>query len=240
MNRRESLMTLASSALGGLGGASGCAAIAQVEDSRMVIDDGVTAITPVYAMTHTDGQPSVLVRADYYFFDAKKQVQLRKNGSIKVNGILLERDSKELISYIGNIPVPSELMIFEFTRAAGQVARHSFALPQLEVSEYPRQYAGDGPVPVAVKPGLVRKGVMEDKFNMTIYGPIGESRFVGESEGQSQLSFRPIQMSTLPPGSYRARIFRQQRTALKDISDYQTGWAVASHGHNFVIEVVQK
>lgn len=238
MNRRESLMTLAGSAVGGLGAASGCASAVHADDSRMVIDDGVTDITPVYVMTYTDGQPSVFVRADYYFFDAKKQVQLRKEGFIKVNGILLERDAKELISYIGNIPMPSELLTFEFTRATGQVSRHSFALPHLEVLAYPRQYAGDGPIRIAVSPGAVRKGVMEDKFSMTIYGPTGESRFIGENGGQSQLSFRSIQMSALPPGSYRARIFRQQRTALKDISDYKTGWAVASHGHNFMIEVV--
>lgn len=238
MNRRESLVTLAGSALGGVGATAGCASVAQSEDSRMVIDDGVTDITPVYVMTYTDGQPTVFVRANYYFFDAKKQVQLRVGGSIKVNGNLLKHDPQTLTSYIGNISMPSELLTFEFTRATGQVSRHSFALPKLEVVAYPTQYSGDGPVRVAVSPGAVRKGVMEDSYNMTIFGPTGESRFVGESEGQSQLRFRSVQMSALPTGSYRARVYRQQRTALKDISDYKTGWAVASHGHNFMIEVV--
>jgi hypothetical protein len=236
MNRRESLVALGS-AVGGLGAVSlsGCA-VAQPADARMIVDDGVTAITPVYVMTYTNGRPTVFVRADYYFMDAKKQVQLRSDGSIKVNGIQLQRDPNELISYIGDIPV-AELLTFEFTRTTGQVMRHSFALPELDIRELPKQYAGIDPIHAVVSAGPARKGVREDKFAMTIFGRKGETRFKGELKNKSELTFRSVQYSASPPGSYRADIYRQQRTALQDISDQKSGWAVASRGHNFVIEV---
>lgn len=240
MNRRESLMALAGSAVSGLGAASasGCAA-AQRLDSRMVIDDGVTDITPVYVMTYTDGQATAFVRADYYSFDAKKQFQLRTDGSIKVNGVALERDSKELVSYIGNIPV-TESFTFEFTRQAGRVIKHSFALPQLEIVALPRDFSRLVPVLVAVKSGPAPVGVMEDKYNMTVFGRFGESRLSGQLTGVSELTFESTQYSASPPGRYRADIYRQQRTALKDISDNKTGWAVASHGHNFAHAFVDR
>lgn len=238
MNRRKSLTILAGTAVAGVGAAStsGCA-VGQPADSRMVIDDGVTAITPVYVMTYTDGQPTAFVRANYYFFDAKKQVQLRADGSIKVNGVLLARDPKELASYIGNIPV-SESFTFEFTRQAGRVIKHTFAMPQLEIVTLPRNFSRSVPIRVALKSGPAPVGVMEDKYRMSISGRFGESRFSGQLTGGSELIFESIQYSASPPGSYRADIYRQQRTALKDISDNKTGWAVLSHGHNFLINEV--
>ena len=235
MNRRETLMTM----IGGLGvvSASGCA-VAQLADARMVVDDGVSEITPVYVMTYTEGHSTVFVRADFYFFNDKKQVKLRDDGAIKVNGILLGKDPKELISYIADVPA-AEVLTFEFVRSAGNVQRHSFTLPELHIVELPQQYAGVDPVRVPLLPGEVRNGVTEDSYLMTIYGRKGETRLKGERTSQSEISFRSVQYSASPPGSYRARIFRQQRTPLKNISDSKTGWAVATRGYNFMIEVVQ-
>lgn len=232
MNRRESLMTLAM--LGG-GGMTGCA-VTQPAAPRMVIDDGATEITPAYVVTYTDGQPTAFVRADFYFFDAKKEVQLRADGGIKVNGIQLDRDPKELVSYIGNIPF-SETFTFELTRKAGLVIKHSLSLPQLEILTLPRQYLGREPIRAIIRSAPTPKGVMEDSYSMAVSGRFGESRLKGKLAGTSDLTFEAVQHSASPPGRYLADIYRQQRTALKDISSSKTGWAVLSHGKNFLIDV---
>lgn len=224
--------------VGGLGGisANGCA-IAQPADARIVVDDGDGEITPVYVMTYTEGRPTVFVRADFYIFNDKKQVKLRDDGAIKVNGISLEKDHKELISYIAEIPA-AEVLTFELMRSTGNVQHHSFALPDLHIVELPQQYAGVDPVRVHLLPGQMGNGVMEDIYLMTIYGRKGETRLKGERTSPSEVSFRSVQYSASPPGNYRARLFRQQRTPLKNISDSKTGWAVATRGFNFMIEVV--
>ena len=235
MNRRESLMTLA--VLGG-GGMTGCA-VSQSTDPRMAIDDGMAEITPVYIVTYTEGQPTAFVRADFLLFDANKEVQLRADGVIKVNGIQLGRDPKELVSYIGNIRV-SETFTFELTRQTGRVTQHSFSLPQLEIVNLPRQYLGREPIRAVVRSAPIPKGVMEDKYRMTVFGRFGESRLLGKLTGGSELIFEAGQHSASPPGRYRADIYRQQRTALKDISNSKTGWAVLSHIQEFLIDVPEQ
>ncbi len=235
INRRESLLLLA-------GGLSGCTAMTTTNSqaqSKMVVDDGTSEITPVYVMTHNESRSSTFVRADFYFYDAKKDVELRPGASIKVNGIELQRDPKELVSYIGNIPVPHGLLTFEFTRNPSKIIKHSFALPELEVVEVPKLYRVGEKLTIAIKRRPPRAGVASDTYNLDLRGN-GRYTFAEESSDGSRIVFRPILKNVgFPSGPATAYIYRQQRTPLRDLSsDLQTGWAVASRSRDFTIEVV--
>lgn len=234
VNRRDSLLLLAS----GLSGCAPMTANTQAQ-SRMVVDDGTSKITPVYVMTYLEGQPATFVRADYYYIDAKKQVQLRPEGSIKVNGIPLQRDPKELISYIAYTPLAPDLLTFEFTRSTGQVIKHSFALPELDIVELPKRYRAGEPLPMAINHRPPRAGVMRDSYSLSIYASSGRYPLDSKAASANQVVFEAIHgQIRLPTESAQAHIFRQQRTPLKDISDaLQTGWAVASRSRDFTIEI---
>jgi hypothetical protein len=236
INRRKSLLLLA-------GGLSGCTAMTTTNSqaqSRMVVDDGVSEITPVYVMTHNESQSSTFVRADYYFYDAKKDVELRPGASIKVNGIELQRDPKESVSYIGNIPMPHGLLTFEFARMPGRVIKHSFVLPELDIVEMPKIYRVGEMLAVAVNHRSPRSGVAKDTYGLDLRGHNGLYEFASEPAGLSRMVFRPILKNVgFPSGLFNAHLYRQQRTPLKDLSsDLQTGWAVASRSRDFKIEVV--
>jgi len=234
INRRKSLLLLA-------GGLSGCTAMTTTStqaQSKMVVDDGTSEITPVYVMTHNESQSSTFVRADFYFYDAKKDVELRPGASIKVNGIELQRDPKELASYIGTIPMPHGLLTFEFTRTPGKAIKHSFALPELEIVEAPKLYRVGEKLTITVNHRSPRAGVASDTYNVDIRGN-GRYTFATESSDGSRIVFRPILKNVgFPSGPATAYIYRQQRTPLRDLSsDLQTGWAVASRSRDFAIEI---
>ena len=234
LNRRKSLLFLA-------GGLSGCTAMTTTNSnahSKMIMDDGTSEITPVYVMTHNESQSSTFVRADYYFYDAKKDVELRPGASIRVNGIELQRDPKELASYIGNIPMPHGLLTFEFARTPGQVIQHSFALPELEIVELPTVYRAGEMLTVLVNPQPPRAGVSNDRYGLYFHSSSGRFPFANHVAGDARIIFKPVLNVGLTPESSKARIYRQQRTPLKDISNaLQTGWAVASRSRDFKIEI---
>ena len=235
ISRRKSLVILA----GTLSGCTTMTANTQVQ-SNMVVDDGVSEITPVYVMTHTEGQSSTFLRANFYFYDAKKQVELRSGGSIKVNGIELQHDPKTLASYIGSIPLPHGLLTFEFTRSPGHTIKHSFALPELEVMEFPKYYRVGDVLSVSVAHRPARPGVARDVYGLDLRSAGGIYEFVNEPAEATRIGFRPILKNVgFPAGSALANVVRQQRTPLKDLSsELRTGWAVASRARDFTIEVV--
>jgi hypothetical protein len=236
ISRRKTLLFFIS-------GLSGCAAMTTTNiqgQSRMVVDDGISEITPVYVITHNESQSSTFVRADFYFYDAKKEVELQPGASIKVNGIELQHDPKTLASYIGNIPMPHGLLTFEFMRTPGKVIKHSFALPELDIAEFPNFYRVGEQLAIVVNPRASRPGVEKDIYGVDIQGNQGLYGFVSEPAGSLRMIFRPILKNVgFPSGLHEAHIFRQQRTPLKNLSnDLQTGWAVASRSRDFTIEVV--
>ena len=234
INRRNTLLSLAS-------GLCGCTTMIEniQAQPKMVVDDGVSEITPVYVMTHNESQSSTFVRANYYFYDAKERVELRPGAFIKVNGIALQRDPKALVSYIGDIPMPHDLLTFEFTRTPKKVIKHSFALPELDIVEFPSRYRVGDRLTVAVNNRSPRPGVAKDIYALDIRGDHGGYDFVSEPAGPPSMTFRPlIRNLKFPSGFYKAHFFRQQRTPLKDLSsDLRTGWAVASSSKDFKIQV---
>jgi len=160
INRRNTLLFLAS-------GLYGCTAMVtnnSQAQAKLVVDDGVSEITPVYVMAHNENQSSVSVRANYYFFDAKERVELLPGAAIKVNGIELQRDPKALVSYIGNIPMPHDLLTFEFTRTPEKLIKHSFALPEFDIVEFPSIYHVGEKLTVAVNHRSPRPGVAKDIY----------------------------------------------------------------------------
>lgn len=77
IDRRRSLVLLA-------GGLSGCTVRTTTSihaQSRVVVDDGRSEITPVYVTTHNERQFSTFVRANFYFHDDQKQVKLHAGAS---------------------------------------------------------------------------------------------------------------------------------------------------------------
>jgi hypothetical protein len=211
-----------------------------LERSSLVVDDGISEITPVYIMTRNESQSSTFVRANYYFYDDQRRVELIPGASIKVNGIELQRDPKALVSYIGNIPLPHELLTFEFERAPGQIIRHSFALPDLDVVEFPKTYRVGENLTIAVNHRPPRPGVERDSYGLELRRSDGGFYdFAIEEAGSPRMVFKPLLEIGFPRGFYTAHLFRQQRTPLKNLSsDLQTGWAVASMSRDFAIEVI--
>jgi hypothetical protein len=235
INRRNTLLLLAS----GLGGCTFTMEKNIRARSRLVMDDGISEITPVYVMTYTEGQPNTLVRADYYFYDAKKEVELRPGASIKVNGIELQRDPKEVVSYIGDIPMPHDRLTFEFERMPGTVIKHSFVLPNLDVVEFPKTYRTGKTFTAVVNYRPPPADVARDSYGLSFEGEFGRFPFVVQIAGPARLIFKPILNLGLRPESVKAHIYRQQRTPLRNLSsDLQTGWAVASRSRDFTVEVV--
>ncbi|MCT8176735.1 hypothetical protein [Variovorax sp. CY25R-8] len=237
INRRDSLLLLA----GGLTGSTAMTETNAQTQSKKVVDDGVSEITPVYVMTHNESQSHTFVRADFYSYDTKKDVRLLPGASIKVNGFELQRDPKELVSYIGKIPTSRGLLTFEFARTPGRVIEHSFALPELEIVEFPRTYRAGETLKVRVNPGPPRAGGMRDTHRMAIYAGNIYYPFDQKPAAEQEIVFDPIHKKIeLPIGSVKANIFRQQRTPLKNISnEFQSGWAVASRSRDFKMEVVK-
>ena len=214
----------------------GCAVRAQAPDT-MVMDDGSMPLTPAYLVTYTQGKPTAFVRADFFTSGLAVEVALDVGGFVKVNGVTLRRDPKETISYIGDIP-PARSFTFECQRSPSLVTRHTFDLPPLEIVSKDPYYVPEGVFRVNVGPrDATPRGVIEDNTNMTIRGPRGETRFTSrDSPEVVDRTFVLRQISDLPAGnSYPARIYRQQRVSLKDMSDSPSGWGILSHGIEFML-----
>lgn len=203
-----------------------------------VIDDAETEIMPVYVMTHTDGQDFTFVQADFWFPQTKKSVKLSSVGVITVNGIELkgERDSMGTYSYVGNIPVTEGILTFKLVRNQNKTMEHSFKLPALDILDYPKSYTPHETIKVPLKYAV--PAVDTIIFNMRIQTPQNVLNLNSKIRSD-YLEFSPIIKVPLPVGTFEARIYKQERTPLKDISDAsKIGWGVASNGRNFKIEIL--
>lgn len=232
MKRRDICLYIGTALTGSLG------VMKNSNAEAWVMDDGESEITPIYTMTHTDGRDFTFVRADFWFWEAKKSVKLSSTGSITVNGIELkgERDSKGTFSYVGNIPVTEGELTFKLVRNPSRTMAHSFDLPKLGILEYPANYRPHEPIRVPVK--YVPPALGKTTFDMIMHTPQRAFDLVSRIQGD-YLEFMPIIKLPLPAGTFEATIFKQHRTPLRDISDAsKTGWAVASNGRNFKIEIL--
>lgn len=237
INRRKSLLLLAS----GLVGCTAMNPVASQSQSRMVVDDGVSDIMPVYVMTYTEGQSHTFVRANFYFPIAKQQVELAAGASIRVNGIDLRRDPKAVTSYIGSIPMLSDLLNFDFARSPEHVIKHSFALPELDIVKFPSTYSVGNKCVVDVTHRVPPPEVISDTYGLEFEDKDkGPYPMIVDQIEASRVVFRPIaQALGYPQGPVNVYLYRQQRTSLKGVSkDVQSGWAVASKTREFRVTVV--
>lgn len=236
-DRRTTLAALVASVVA-LPLLAACAAPRQ-RSSAQALDDASSELTPAYVVTHTSGRPTMFVRANYFSWDRKQDVELRPDARLTVNGQALTEDPKAVLSYIADVPARPTIE-YVLVRRPGQAAlSHTLELPYLQIDSMPRVYREGGEFPVALRPGpRPGPGVIEDHVNMTIKGPQGETRLERvEGSDWSKVTLVPFQRSTLPPGDYHARIYRQQRVSLNRMSSSRTGWAVISHGFEFVLAV---
>lgn len=234
INRRKSLLLLAS----GLVGCTAMNPVASQGQSKMVVDDGVSDIMPVYVMKYTEGQSHTFVRANVYFPIAKQQVELAAEASIRVNGVDPRRDPKTMTSYIGSIPMLSDLLTFEFARSPEHVIKHTFALP--EIVEFPSTYSVGKKCMVKVNHQLPRPEVISDTYGLEFEDKDkGPYPMIVDQIEASRVVFRPIaQALGYPQGPVNVYLYRQQRTSLKGVSkDVQSGWAVASKTREFRVTV---
>ncbi|MFZ6680948.1 hypothetical protein [Undibacterium sp. Tian12W] len=203
-----------------------------------VIDDAETEIMPIYTMTHTDGQEFTFVRAGFWFHETKKSVKLSSVGVITVNGIELkgEQGSTGTYSYVGNIPVTEGILTFKLVRNPNKTMEHSFKLPTLDILDYPKSYTPYETIKVLLKYAV--PAVDTTTFNMYIRTP-QRTLDLNSKIRSDYLEFSPIIKVPLPTGTFEAKIYKQERTPLKDISDAsKIGWGVASNGRNFKIEIL--
>lgn len=205
----------------------------------VALDDGTSELTPAYVVTHTSGRPTMFVRANYFFWDQNRDVELLPEARITVNGHPLSRDPNSSTSMIADVPARPEIE-YELVRRVGQEpVQHLLELPYLQIDHMSLPYREGGLFRMSMRAGpKTGPGVIEDSVNMTIFGPRGETRLSrAESSTWPDLTMVPNQRSSLPPGDYNARIYRQQRVSLNRISKSRTGWAVISHGFEFVLPV---
>jgi hypothetical protein len=203
-----------------------------------VIDDGISQITPIYTMTHTYDTDFTFVRADFWFWEAKKSVKLQATSAISVNGVELKGEPglRGTITYVGKVPITEGKLTFKLIRSPNQTMEHSFELPALDILEYPKSYRPHEPVRVPAK--YMASSVGTTSFGMVIHTPQRDFDLKGHI-GNDYIEFRPIIKVPLPVGTFEAKIYRQQQTPLRDVLDAtKTGWAVASNGRNFKMEIL--
>ncbi|MEI7614051.1 MAG: hypothetical protein WCK63_14210 [Betaproteobacteria bacterium] len=210
--------------------------IAFANPETWVLDDGVTDITPVYVMTHSQENSFTFVRADFWFISAKKSVKLQESGSVSVNGVELRGEPSKGYSYVGNIPVTEGKITFRVVRGEGQVLEHTFELPVLDILEFPKTYQPYEPIQVPVK--YTAASVGETVINMNIEVP-GRNFPFNSRIAPDHVLLNPIIKVPLPKGTFSAKIYRQHRTPLKEISNSKTGWAVATNSRSFTIDILE-
>ncbi len=229
MRRREICVYLGAIFAGGIG------VMEKANAEAWVIEDGLSEMTPVYIMTHKHGEDFAFVRANFWYWEAKKSVKLITPGAISVNGVDLNAEiTPGGISYVGNVPLFDGKFAFKLARLNHQSIEHIFELPSLDI-EIPKSYRPPEPVKVPIRYGS--PAVVDDAFVMNIKFPEREFSLKGQI-GIDEIDFFPIIKVPLPAGRFEANVFRQRRIPLKDISNAtKTGWAVASNSRNFTIEV---
>ncbi len=207
----------------------------------VVLDDGTSELTPAYVVTHTSGRPTMFVRADYFLWDRNRDVELLPEARVTVNGHPLRMDANpaDFPSYVADVPARPEIE-YELVRRVGQEpVQHLLELPYLQIDHMTLPYREGGSFRVSMRAGpKTGPGVIEDIVGMLVLGPVGETQ-LRRADGSAwpDLILVPYQRSSLPPGDYNARIYRQQRVSLNRISKSRSGWAVISHIAEFVLPV---
>lgn len=236
MNRRLALGAVASNA----SALAACGTGTRTQGSgNVVLDDGVMPLTPGYLVTYTQGQSTAFVRADFYHVAQRKEVELRPNAAIRVNGVKLELDPKEEMSYVGRPPAANQYT-FEFVRSPNQIQRHTFELPELNVVSMDSDYDGIGLFRAKLRRSqLPARGVVSDGVSMAIRGPKGEARLnLHPTATQTELVFKMLEPSELPTGgAFEALIYRVQRISLAEVSDSKSGWVSLSNTYPFLLRI---
>ena len=218
---------------------SGAFATTRQGSSAQALDDGSSELMAAYVVTHTSGRPTMFARANYFFLDRRQDVELQRDARLTVNGHELKEDPQASPSYIADVPARPTIE-YELVRRPGQEPlSHTLDLPSLQFLSLPRVYQAGGGFHASLRAGPpTGPGVIEDGMFMRIFGPQGETWL--QPTGRSTLSdlvLVPSQQSALPPGDYRARLVRQQRVSLRLISRSRAGFAVISHGLEFLLSV---
>lgn len=213
-------------------------AMASDQAGTWVVDDGATDITPVYIMTHTEGESFTFVRATFSYWQAKKYVELEPSGSIAVNGQLLIGISEKPgeYSYTGKVAVsPSGIYRFDFVRTVEKKFSHTFELPSLKLVEYPVKINRNAVIQARLATGATVGN--DESLSLQILVPQNRFGMPGTVVGD-MVTFENIRRTLLPIGKFDAKIISQIRTPLRNISDaFTTGWAVASHSKKFMVDI---
>lgn len=238
IDRRVAFGSLAGIAISALPVLAACGGPHARTDSEG-LDDGSSELTAAYVATRTAGRSTMFVRANYFSGDRQQDIRLQPGAIVSANGVALKEDPEARSSYIADVPAQLTIEYKLIRRVGASPLVHSLELPYLQVESMPDKYKEGGEFRVALRPGPPpNSGVIEDHVSMVIRGPRGETRLRRADESRfPDITLVPWQQSALPPGNYSARIFRQQRYSLSRISNSRSGWAVVSHGLEFVLNV---
>jgi hypothetical protein len=220
--------------------------------NNWIMDDGVMELTPEYTVQHIQGKDYSDVYAAFNFIPQKKLVRLREGDAITVNGQAFEgiADSRGYY-YRTRIPVTEGTFTLTLARASNKTMMHSFELPVLGIKEVPKVYRPYEKLLVPVQ-YVEPPFYVKDSYSLPISGP--SLRFTLDSitwkkDNQYQIDrlpdiqdgrivFRHITERAPPPGMYSAKIFRQHRIVLSEMSNAsRTGWITLSNSLPFTIEV---
>lgn len=220
--------------------------------SNWIMDDGLVELTPEYTIQHIQGQPHSDVYAAFTSIAQKKLVRLRTGDSITVNGHAFQGlENVRGYYYQARIPVTAGTFTLTLTRASHPTMSHSFELPPLGILELPKFYRPYDTLRVPVQ-YVEPPRYVEDSYSLSINGPL--LRFDLDSKTRKKdnryqfdrlpdiqdgaIVFRHIIERAPQPGVYPAKIFRQHRIVLSELSGAsRTGWVTLSNSQPFTIEV---
>ena len=213
-------------------------AMSSTRPTTWALDDGATDITPSYTITHTEGESFTFVRATFFYWQAKKFVELNPSGSIAVNGELLTGISErsDAYSYTRKVAVsPNGAYHFDLVRTAEKKFSHTFSLPLLKLVEYPLKINRNAMIKARLAAGATLSS--GETLHLQILIPQNEFGMPG-TVVDNLVTFENIKGIMLPTGKFNAEIYSQVKTPLRDISDaFATGWATASYSKKFTMEI---
>lgn len=221
--------------------------------NNWILDDGVMELMPEYTIQHIHGNAYSDVYAAFTFIPDKKLVRLRPSDSVTVNGHAFQGlQNAQGFYYQARIPTTVGSFTLAVSRAGRPAMSHTFQMPELGFNEVPKVYTPYEILRVPVNYVVPPDYVGSDRYDFSIFGSLLRFDLVSTTRKKDNkyvidrlpdiqdgaIVFRHIIEKVPKAGVYKAKIFRQQRFVLNDMSSAsRTGWANLSHSMDFMIEV---
>jgi hypothetical protein len=218
---------------------------------NFVVDHDDLVLAPDGIVNYKLGEPSMRVKMGFNSHELKKEVVLRPEGKVSVNGVELKLNHREdPETYMAHIPVGDGVLNFEIRRSVTVSTKFSIVLPIFNIVEFPNKYVYPNPLSFRIEKPLPagNHALVENRFSMGILS--GRLTVYAFKDGINETpndrlqrrNFKMIPLSRIPivnpVKNAVADIFCYQRVALRDVTqDYASGWVVMTVSQNLPIEL---